>query len=151
MSCKCILYTYVLSFLHFMALPKIKMLLFPEKVALSQIASQKAQPIIGFYIWKLKCKMHMLEKIVHIWFVKRGWKSNWTYENTKSMRSDYIPIIKNLKYCNSSVRSISFLVLLLQRWKGQSIHRFQAIGVTKMTECQEWCITIKYDTSHSSF
>ena len=63
------LYTYVLSFLHFMALPKIKMLLFPEKVALSQIASQKAQPIIGFYIWKLKCKMHFLEKIVHIWFV----------------------------------------------------------------------------------
>ena len=51
------LYTYVLSFLHFMALPKIKMLLFPEKVALSQMASQKAQPIIGFYIqnWNAKC------------------------------------------------------------------------------------------------
>ena len=60
------LYTYVLSFLHFITLPKIKMLLFPEKVALLQIASQKAQPIIGSYIWKLKCKMHMLEKIVYI-------------------------------------------------------------------------------------
>ena len=46
------LYTYVLSFLHFIALPKIKMLLFPEKVVLSQMASQIAQPIIGFYFLK---------------------------------------------------------------------------------------------------
>ena len=59
------LYTYVLSFLHFIALPKIKMLLFPEKVVPSQMASQKAQPIIGFYIWFLKCKMHLLKKIAY--------------------------------------------------------------------------------------
>ena len=63
------LYTYVLSFLHFIALPKIKMLRFPEKVVPSQMASQKAQPIIGFYIWKLKCKMHLLEKIAYIYII----------------------------------------------------------------------------------
>ena len=80
------LYTYVLSFLHFIALPKIKMLLFPEKVVLSQMASQKAQPIIGFYFWKLKCKMHMVEKIVYISFVTLSGILKGKMDKNKSKR-----------------------------------------------------------------